>query len=293
MNNTYFSTHAATVSKNYASPYQWQKGGLKKVSYYNNKPAMISAGGITSNVEDMSKWVMFNANNATVAGKQLLSQKNFDRLFQHDILASKSPSELVGDVYYGLGWYITTYRSHRYIYHSGGIDGFASIVTLLPDEHSGVVVLTNSYNSGPPTAYIIAGYIADYLLKAPETDWDKWYSSMTKTSDEAIQNETNDLIAKRVYKEDTPVPTRDYVGNYTNPAYSWLVVMQENDQLIFKYNTHDYVLHPYDKDIFATQLLGSEESVLVNFKRDKNNNVLSVEIPFESTVSAIVFQKES
>ena len=48
---------------------------------------------------------------------------------------------------YAMGWYVKTYRGHTWLQHSGGIDGFTALVSLLPKEGIGVVAMTNTLES--------------------------------------------------------------------------------------------------------------------------------------------------
>ena len=38
----------------------------------------------------------------------------------------------LGHLSYGLGFFVTTYRGHELAWHSGSIDGFSALMTLLP-----------------------------------------------------------------------------------------------------------------------------------------------------------------
>ena len=42
---------------------------------------------------------------------------------------------------YGQGWFISDYRGHHLVEHGGNIDGFSALVSLLPEENTGVVAL--------------------------------------------------------------------------------------------------------------------------------------------------------
>jgi len=42
-----------------------------------------------------------------------------------------------------MGWVDTTFRGHHMVWHNGGIDGFHSLLTMLPEDNIGVVILSN------------------------------------------------------------------------------------------------------------------------------------------------------
>jgi hypothetical protein len=64
---------------------------------------------------------------------------------------------------YAMGWNVDAYRGHLRLQHSGGIDGFVSRVTLLPNDNIGIVVLTNAET---PLAELLTLHTMDRLLKA-------------------------------------------------------------------------------------------------------------------------------
>ncbi len=62
---------------------------------------------------------------------------------------------------YGYGWRIGELDGHRTISHPGLIDGFASAIVRLPDDHITVIVLSN-LDSTDATG--IGDYIAGLVL---------------------------------------------------------------------------------------------------------------------------------
>ncbi len=66
---------------------------------------------------------------------------------------------------YGLGWCTGIYRGHYYVNHGGGVDGFISQVSLLPQKKIGVVVLSNSSSDGLYVTSSITNTIIDKLLE--------------------------------------------------------------------------------------------------------------------------------
>jgi CubicO group peptidase (beta-lactamase class C family) len=45
---------------------------------------------------------------------------------------------------YGLGWALESYNGRKIVSHTGGVNGFVTSVTLIPEEKLGIVVLTNT-----------------------------------------------------------------------------------------------------------------------------------------------------
>ena len=94
------------------------------------------AGAINSNVKDMSQWARLMLGGGVFESKRLVSEKGFAEIVKKQISA-------FGDNGYGLGWGLTEWNGHQVVSHGGGIDGFNSLVALMPDQKLGIIILTN------------------------------------------------------------------------------------------------------------------------------------------------------
>ena len=85
-------------------------------------------------------------------GRRLVSEKGFQELFSKQIRLVGGLTGLLvrGSYYYGLGWQLEERGRRRFIYHAGGIDGFTSLVYLVPDQKLGFAVLCNVLNEKVP-----------------------------------------------------------------------------------------------------------------------------------------------
>ena len=95
----------------------------------------------------MSHYLIFQLGDGTYEGKRLVSEANLRQMHGPQTAVADPPpvssySEL-GHHSYGFGWVVTSYRGHNLVWHNGGIDGFYALLSMLPDDHLGVVVLTN------------------------------------------------------------------------------------------------------------------------------------------------------
>ncbi|MDR4369704.1 beta-lactamase family protein, partial [Bacillus cereus] len=72
---------------------------------------------------------------------------------------------------YGHGWFISSYCGNKVINHGGNIDGFSSLVSCIPTENIGLVILTNAGGTLLPT--YLANQIYDELLELESIDWHK------------------------------------------------------------------------------------------------------------------------
>jgi CubicO group peptidase (beta-lactamase class C family) len=84
-----------------------------------------SAGGLYSTAEDMYRW------DQALYTERLLSRNSQALLF----------TPFKGD--YGYGWYVADQGGHRFISHSGWIDGFVASFGRYPDDRVTIIVLSN------------------------------------------------------------------------------------------------------------------------------------------------------
>ena len=98
------------------------------------------AGAINSNSLDMAKWLRLMLGGGAFEGKRLVSEKSFGELTTKQITVA-------GTTGYGLGWGVADWHGHKVLTHAGGIDGFNSLVALMPDQQLGFCLLTNVTSS--------------------------------------------------------------------------------------------------------------------------------------------------
>ncbi len=84
----------------------------------------------------MAKWLEFVLNKGEINGKRLVSAGGFEEW-------TKPQMKIAGNVSYGLGWFVQDWKGKKVLQHGGNIDGFNSMVALLPEENLGFVMLTN------------------------------------------------------------------------------------------------------------------------------------------------------
>ena len=55
-----------------------------------------------------------------------------------------------------MGFYITRYRGRKLVYHPGVMDDFAGLISFMPEENMGMIVLSNLWGepgTGPGELY--------------------------------------------------------------------------------------------------------------------------------------------
>jgi CubicO group peptidase (beta-lactamase class C family) len=170
MQDTNFSLDVSKETDDYAVPYTKGINDEIKRSHFHNTENIGPAGSINSTIQDMAKWLLFNLNKGKWNNKQIISSDSLKEIHSPQITVPL-PIKYKEFHYtsYGMGWFVTCYRGHLLLYHSGGIDGFISWVSFMPNDNIGVVILTNNDSNPLPT---IIGYNAyDRLLGLEPISW--------------------------------------------------------------------------------------------------------------------------
>lgn len=121
------------------------------------------AGSINSSARDMAQWIRFVMNGGTANGKRLVSEPGLAEWIKPQMKISPSMD-------YGLGWFLQKWNGHTVVQHGGNIDGFNSLVAMIPEKRIGFVMLTNVSGSslGSDIMPTIFSTILDGIKPAPE-----------------------------------------------------------------------------------------------------------------------------
>jgi len=237
MKNTLALSKDFPNAKNKCSPYTMQEGKLVKIPF-NSIDNLAPAGSIGSSVNDMSHWVMMQLDNGKYNNKQVVPASA--------IAQTRTPASIIGNggsLYnkghfslYGLGWGLQEYCGRKIVSHTGGVNGFVTSVTLIPEEKLGIVVFTNTDQNSFYEA--LKWEIMDAYFGNQYRNYSKAYYGFYKQQfDEEQKNDKlkKDSVALRL-KPDLPFTT--YVGNYFNDVYGKMNVMLENGELKMKFSHH-------------------------------------------------------
>ena len=163
-----------------ASQAQNPDGTLRAIQW-RNIDSVGPAGSINSSGRDMAKWLLFQLNGGMYEGKRLVSEKNMREMHIPQMVIppdSEIPTVFFPDsmqLSYGLGWFVQDYHGHQLIIHAGDIDGFATMVVLIPEIHTGYFVVINSSSL---YRQVLSNQIADQLLQLPDAGWSERFKKM-------------------------------------------------------------------------------------------------------------------
>ncbi|HXO05186.1 MAG TPA: serine hydrolase [Candidatus Sulfotelmatobacter sp.] len=256
MNASDTSSIDAEKSPDHASPHSESPDGSVKVIPWHNIDNVGPAGSINSSARDMAKWMTLQLNNGLYDGKQLISAKNTREMQTPQMVIEPEgeiPTVFFPDstqLSYGLGWFVQQYRGHQLILHAGDIDGFSTMVVLIPEIHTGYFVVINL---GSSYRQVLSYEIADRLLGLPDVGWDAHFKKLEADLKAEGKSHEADWESKR-----TPGthPSRDlsaYVGTYQNAEYGDAEVVMENQKLALHFHTIKSDLDHFQYDTFVVK----------------------------------------
>ncbi len=222
-----------------ATPHDEIDDTVQAIPYFN-LDAAAPAGSINSSIRDMAQWVRFQLAGGKVRGKPLLSAAAFEETHKPQTIVplegfwnlSAQDAHLLT---YGMGWFLHDYHGRLIVQHGGNIDGMTALVALMPEEQTGLVVLTNL---GPnDLTYALMYRVFDAYLKRPPKDWS---ASLLKADRELVaqaKQETKNREATRVAGTKPSLPLEQYAGTYSDSVDGDATVRREQGGLVLRYGS--------------------------------------------------------
>jgi CubicO group peptidase (beta-lactamase class C family) len=213
--------------------------GVVKVIRRDWSPTANPAGGIYSNITDMSKWIIMQMHDGKYGEglkNQLFSEAvHKDMWTLQTIIPVNNPgtynTHFAG---YGLGWFLSDQNGYKVPTHTGGLAGIVTQVTLVPELQLGIIVFTNQQSGAAFTA--ITNTIKDSYFGKPKTDWiNKYHEGVVQREAEAKK------ITDNIWKEIETAQKNNsgkqnlslYTGTYKDPWFGEVVISEKNGKLWF------------------------------------------------------------
>jgi CubicO group peptidase (beta-lactamase class C family) len=137
---------------------------------------------------------------------------------------------------YGLGWMLNEYAGRKIVSHTGGVNGFVTSVTLVPEEKLGIIVFTNTdansfYES-------LKWELMDAFLQLPYRNYTNLHFGFyqgAQRSDSLWLARKKDTIATK------PAPgaaLASFAGEYTHEVYGKMSIKQDGGSLVATFEHH-------------------------------------------------------
>ena len=185
--------------------------------------AQSPAGGASSTVRDLARWMILELQVGKFGGKQLIDRDALLATQQPQVISSRPKEPGVPAGFYGFGMnvgYDTTGRLR--LSHSGAFAlGTGTAFELLPSKHLGIVVLTNGAPSGVPEAICKAFYDRVEFGKTTRD----WYAFIAPQF-ERLMAEKGKFVGKTPPSNPAAsAPLNELAGMYSNDYYGWATVV--------------------------------------------------------------------
>lgn len=183
------------------------------------------AGGINSNVKDVSKWLRMQASNGLFKGNRIIKEENVKFMHEPKTPAAVSPTD--PDQYYCVGWVHREANPYSITWHNGGTSGSKTMIAFMPEAKLGIVVLSNLIDNNLPES--LAWRFFDMYFSNPKRDW-------SKEALVAIKKTTDKAKAEEPKRPEVPAPAMAldrYAGEYSSEVYDSVNVSRKGDGLVF------------------------------------------------------------
>jgi CubicO group peptidase (beta-lactamase class C family) len=241
MKDTVPSPSALPAGANAATPHARVEGILRTVAP-DDADNIAAAGGILSSARDMARWVtaLLEAGASSTAAASALTPRLVQELWTaQTIMPITEPAAPLSALRprflaYGLGFNLRDYHGRKLVTHTGGLAGMVSRVALVPEEHLGVVVLTNQESGAGRDA--IAYRILDAFLGAPATDWIPAFKEAERLDEAHARAVEGEHRAARAATTRPSLPLARYVGPYRDAWYGEATIEMEGDHLVIRFS---------------------------------------------------------
>ncbi|SEH64448.1 CubicO group peptidase, beta-lactamase class C family [Mycolicibacterium rutilum] len=224
--------------------------GRYEPSYVRDADAEGPAGGASSSVNDMTRWLAMVLADGKHDGRQLLDPKALLPALSPQVTSSPASEPAMRSGFYGFGFNVGTTSAARVeLSHSGAFElGAGTNILMLPSADVGIVALTNATPTGVPEA--LTAQFADLVqFSEVREDWYGLYSAAFAEMDKPA----GALVGKQPPANPAPAgPLSSYVGTYANEYWGPARITERDGKLHLALGTKlDVPLEHWDGDTFT------------------------------------------
>jgi len=199
-----------------------------------------AAGGIYSNVNDLSKWVIMHLNKGKFGkdlSKTLVSEKNHREMWAPQTIMRTGKNGQYNTHFkaYGLGWGLRDIKGYLQVSHTGGLPGMVTQVTMMPELNLGIIVLTNQQSGAAFTS--ITDQIMDSYLGINNTDRInenlKHVNSYTEYANKITEKVWNEISVQQENNTSEQINPDLYTGTYKDSWFGEIAISKKENKLWF------------------------------------------------------------
>jgi CubicO group peptidase (beta-lactamase class C family) len=218
--------------------------------YVRDADAQAPAGGASSSINDMTRWLAMVLANGHHEGKQIVDAEALLPAITPQVVSSPASEPAMRSGFYGFGFNVgTTSAARMELSHSGAfVLGAGTNFVILPSADVAIVALTNATPSGVPET--LTAQFAD-LVQFGEVreDWYGLYSAAFAKMEKPVGS----LVGKQPPARPAPAaPLPTYVGTYNNDFWGPARVTETDGKLMLALGSKLNVpLQHWDGNVFT------------------------------------------
>jgi CubicO group peptidase (beta-lactamase class C family) len=228
--------------------------GRYEPKYVRNADQEGPAGGASSSVNDMTRWLAMVLANGKHEDKQIVAEEALLPAVTPQIVSSPASEPAMRSGFYGFGFNVgTTSGARMQLSHSGAFElGAGTNFVILPSADVAIVALTNATPSGVPES--LTAEFAD-LVQFGEVreDWYKLYSAVFQKMEQPVGS----LVGQSAPAEPAPAaPLPTYVGAYNNDYWGQAKITEAGGKLMLALGPKLNVpLQHWDGNVFTFEFV--------------------------------------
>ncbi|MDF2117742.1 serine hydrolase [Roseiarcaceae bacterium H3SJ34-1] len=226
-------------------------GGSYVPKYQRRPDAQSPAGGVSSTVRDLAKWMAMVLGQGRYEGREIIAEDALLQAMTAQIVSTPSFAVDARASFYGYGFGVGVSPAGRVtLSHSGAFAlGAGTHYLMIPSAGVGIVILTNAWPIG--VAETLGAEFADLVqFGAITRDWFPAYQRLLAPTTKPFGT----LVGKAAPAGPAPAQTLSaYAGVYANDYYGDVVVEQSDRGLILKMGPSgvSYALDHWDGNEFV------------------------------------------
>ena len=292
MDRSNFSVDVSREDPDHALPYREEDGDLVEIPF-RAITTMGPAGSINSTADDMARWLQLQLGSGQVDKGRVVSELVVRETHTPQMTLGRYPEDTqLLLTSYGLGWFLHSYRGHYQVEHGGNIDGFSALVTLMPLDGCGVVVLSNA--NATPLPRLLTRHILDRLLDLEPHPWLQEALEKRRLAEAEEEDAEARKAELRVEGTRPSHPLADYVGRYEHPGYGVITIEEQDGRLQLELHDITAPLEHWHYDVFVALRNESDptfEDHKISFRTDLRGAVEALVATMDPLVDPIVFRR--
>ncbi len=237
MNRTFTKVNDMRIMPNASTGHSFVNYELKVIDY-GGLDLLGPAASISSCVADMNKWTMALLDSGKYDGNVIIPQQAINRTRKPESIIGKGRHAYNKNIFrlYGLGWQLTDYQGVEIVSHTGGIHGYVTSVTLIPEKELGIVILTNTDQNWVYEA--LKWEIIDAFMDLPYRNYcGNWHNNYKKNykRDSTLVQVLKDSVNMKIKPG---LPLKNFTGSYTSKVYGKVELKAEKKHLIMSLEHH-------------------------------------------------------